>query len=136
MKMNKRTVIPLAAACTLLTGIWAGWPVLKTLPDLLNSMSSFTVTVHNQSDYDIVSVETGIRSGDTRDTFTQEIPSGKTVKITPDLSFIGEGAIYLKYTDSRKETKEVIVCGYTESVSGSSELTIRNDDTALEQDCY
>lgn len=45
-----------------------------------------------------------------RTVFTQEIPSGKTVKITPDLSFVGEGAIYLKYTDSRKETKEVIVC--------------------------
>ncbi|KWX84074.1 hypothetical protein AMQ83_29825 [Paenibacillus riograndensis] len=134
--MNKRTAILLAAACTVLTGVWAGWPVLKTLPDLFNVMRSFTVTVHNQSDYDIVTVETGIRSGDTRDTFTQGIPGGKTVKITPDLSFVGEGAIYLKYTDSRKETKEVIVCGYTESVSGSSELTILNDDSALKQDCY
>lgn len=32
----------------------------------------------------------------------------------------GEGAIYMKYTDSSGDTIEKTVCGYTESLSGNS----------------
>jgi len=109
---------------------------LRTNTDNFGMLQSFSVTIHNQSDYDIVSVGTGIISSQEVHSYAKEIKAGDTARIKPQLTLAGEGAVYLKYTDSRGITKETVACGYTESLSGSSRLTIDNDGVAEnEQKC-
>lgn len=114
--------------------------------NLIQQFKSFTVTVDNQSDYDLFSVETGVLTSDStgqvvesssKESFEQGIPSGRKVKISPELSLSGEGGIYLKYTDPRAEAspKTVGICSYTESLSGYSKVIITNDDVSVEENC-
>lgn len=118
----------------------------KTASNFLSQFQSFALTIHNQSDYDIVSVETGIIKsasaeigiveGDSKDYYAEHIKSGKNIKIKPRLSLNGEGGIYLKYTDARGETVQKSVCSYTEYLSGYSTVTIHNNGVAIEEKCY
>ncbi|NOU88195.1 hypothetical protein GC102_20830 [Paenibacillus sp. LMG 31460] len=117
--------------------------------DLINQFKSFSYTIDNQSDYNIISVETGIntsnRSGEridgaSKDIYKKIIKSGEKVKITPDIKLYGEGlsgegSIYLKYTDSRGKSFEKGLCGYTESVSGYSKVSITNDEVTVTENC-
>ncbi|MEK4060332.1 MULTISPECIES: hypothetical protein [Paenibacillus] len=113
---------------------------------LIQQFGSFTVTVDNQSDYDLFSVETGVLTSDStgqiiesssKESFEQGISSGTKVKISPELSLSGEGGIYLKYTDPRDESspKTVGICSYTESLSGHSKVIITNDDVSVAENC-
>ncbi len=95
----------------------------------------FSVTISNKSDYDLVSVETGIVSGVSKDLYDKIINAGSKAKIKPELRLTGEGAIYLKYTDSRGDSKDAVVCGYTESLSGRSMVTVYNDRVDVKQNC-
>lgn len=103
--------------------------------NLLEPFRAFTVTISNESDYDIVSVETGIVSGSSKHPYAKIIGAGEKVKIKPDLTLMGEGSIYQEYTDSNGDLKETVVCGYTEYVSGHSKVIIRNDRIDVEQNC-
>lgn len=109
---------------------------LRTNTDNFGMLQSFSVTINNQSDYDIVSVETGIISSLEKHSYAKVIKAGDTVRIKPQLKLTGEGAVYLKYTDDRGMTKETVACGYTESLSGSTKLTVDNNGvTENEQKC-
>ncbi|WP_433746022.1 hypothetical protein [Paenibacillus amylolyticus] len=110
----------------------------------LNQFSSFTVTIDNQSDFNLSSVETGVlvsgaqggtvESG-SKDTLGTEIKSGEVVKIHPSLSLSGEGGIYLKFTDSRGETTNKMICSYTESLSGYSNVIVSNNNVSVKEKC-
>lgn len=102
---------------------------------IFGQFQAFTVTINNQSDNDIVSIETGLIKGTSKDTYTKIIKSGEKTKIKPELSLSGEGAVYIKYTDSKGNTKEKTVCGYTESLSGNSKVTIDNNKVTVEENC-
>jgi hypothetical protein len=95
----------------------------------------FSVTISNKSDYDLMSVETGIVSGASKDLYDKKIIAGAKAKIIPELRLTGEGAVYLKYTDSKGDTTDAVVCGYTESLSGRSTVTIYNDRVDVKQNC-
>jgi hypothetical protein len=101
-----------------------------------NFFRPFQVIVHNASDADIVSVETGLIKGESKDLRQMPIRSGESAVIKPDLKLQGEGAVYLKYTNARGETVEETVCGYTEYLSGRTKLTIGNDGNTVDTDCY
>jgi hypothetical protein len=113
---------------------------------LATQFQSFRVTVDNQSDYDLSSIETGVvtsasAGGETgnasKDELGTTLHSGRRIKIRPQLSLSGEGGIYLKYTDPRKPGAPVTigVCSYTESLSGYSKVTIKNDEIEIEENC-
>ncbi|WP_138751492.1 hypothetical protein [Paenibacillus sinopodophylli] len=95
------------------------------------------VTLHNESDFDVVSIETGIQSGSEKQVITKTVKPGAKAIIKPNFHVKGEGAVYLKYTDSRGNITETSACGYTESMSGRTSITIDNDGVLEnEQKCY
>ncbi|MEK5026398.1 hypothetical protein [Paenibacillus sp. FSL M7-1046] len=147
MKWNRISVtIAVFDAVLIIAGSITAATVGSDVVKLIQQFGSFTVTVDNQSDYDLFSVETGVLTSDSagqiiesssKESFEQGIPSGRKVKISPELSLSGEGGIYLKYTDPRDEDspKTVGICSYTESLSGHSKVIITNDDVSVEENC-
>lgn len=145
MKRNTKVAIVAialpAVVAVLLTSLFVLW---KTNDEWFSRFRSFSVTVVNQSDYDLVSVETGILGGgdpghadksDTKRIFAKPIKAGDKKVLSPKLSMNGEGGIYLKYTNSRGDTVQKTVCSYTESASGSSTITIQNDRVDVKENC-
>ncbi|WP_256759969.1 hypothetical protein [Cohnella sp. WQ 127256] len=138
MKIKRRpAIIVLVAAIALSIIVLVGVNVVKNTISIFNlsQFQSFTVTISNESDYDIVSVETGIINGTSKDTRLEKIKSGNKKKIKPNLSLSGEGAIYMEYTDSRGSTTQKTVCGYTEYLSGNSKVTIHNSKVTVKENC-
>ena len=129
MRINLRYVLIVAIGLILLVFFF------QWIRNITEPFQSFSVKLNNKSDYDIVAVETGIVSSSSKHVYDKKVIAGASTKIKPKLQLTGEGAIYLKYTDSRGNTKETVVCGYTESLSGKSEVTIHNDQIDVEQDC-
>lgn len=143
MKRNTKIAIAVpAVVAVLLMSLFVVW---KTNDEIFRPFRSFSVTVVNASDYDLVTVETGILSSDTsgntvksgaKHTYAKTIKAGHEKVISPKLSLTGEGGIYLKYTDSRGETVQRTVCSYTESASGYSTVTIQNDQIEVKENCH
>ncbi|NQX66280.1 hypothetical protein HQN90_09090 [Paenibacillus alba] len=133
MNRKKRAIILLVSTFSLVS---IGFLGVKWLQDnIFCQFQSFSVTINNKSDFDIVSVETGIIKDTSKDIRTTKIKSGETMKIKPALTLTGEGAIYIKYIDSRGDAKEKTICGYTESLLGNSRVTISNDKVSVEERC-
>ncbi|MBB6634292.1 hypothetical protein [Cohnella thailandensis] len=112
--------------------------------ELFRQFQSYTLTIDNQSDYDIVSVETGIMTSDSsgktmesgsKHTYSKAIKTGQDQTIKPKLVIAGEGGIYMKFIDSRGESRQRTICSYTEYASGYSTVTINNDDVIIEENC-
>jgi len=94
------------------------------------------VTVVNETGSDLVAVETGLVSGSSKHFYRERIESGQSAKIKPDLSLTGEGAVYQKFVFASGAPKEAVVCGYTESLSGTAKVTLRADGRIdVEQSC-
>jgi len=130
MKLLKRLFfVYLAIAALLAVLVWS-------LRDLTDPLLPLRVTVVNEAGIDISSIETGIVSGDSKQ-MSRGISSGERAEIKPNLKLTGEGAIYQKYVFSDGSTKEAVVCGYTESISGKSSVTLHSDGRIeVEQKCY
>ncbi|OKP92576.1 hypothetical protein A3842_01915 [Paenibacillus sp. P3E] len=118
--------------------------IVRNNAGLLGQFRSFTVTIDNQSDYELTSVETGVLvsgpngeivGNHSIDVFKQAVKSGEIVKIRPSLQLSGEGGVYLKYTNSKGEASKKTICSYTESLSGYSKVIITNDNISVEQNC-
>lgn len=144
MKTRKRSTFILILCMFIVVGIAATFFIKFNNSEFLNQFKSFAVTIDNQSDYDINSVETGVlvsnSTGDvveseSKDTFDKIIKSGEETSIRPNLQISGEGGIYLKYADSRGETFKKTICSYTESLSGYSEVIITNDNVTVDEKC-
>jgi hypothetical protein len=133
--VRKRFFIGLAIIAVVGTATLVISSVSSTASSFLSSLKSFSVTVDNQSDYDILSIETGLLRTDSKDMFKKSIKSGQKIKIKPKLSLRGEGAIYMTYINSRGESITETVCGYTEYLSGYSEVTISNERITVVQQC-
>ncbi|WP_339833149.1 hypothetical protein [Paenibacillus sp. FSL R7-0272] len=120
----------------------------------LNAMDPFRklrITIDNQSDYDITQIKTGIthlnqpvldastadktEDSDLLYTSSEEIVSEEKVKFTPKLQFLGESSVYVILKDSRGKTYTKTACGYTESVSGTSLITITNENITVKENC-
>ncbi|MDQ8735253.1 hypothetical protein [Paenibacillus sp. LHD-38] len=133
--MNKKMGCILIGVLSLVLVVFV-FDFVRKNTDNFGYFQRFSVTINNESDYDIVSVEMGIVSGTEKDYFSGKIKSGESLRIKPELSLAGEGAVYLKYTDGRGVIEETIACGYTESLSGKTRITIDNDGvTENEQKC-
>ncbi|MEK5254978.1 hypothetical protein NST74_16065 [Paenibacillus sp. FSL F4-0125] len=108
---------------------------IGTISNLLTPFKSFLLTVDNQSDDEISSIEIGLIHTDSKELFIDHIKKGETKKFKPTLSLSGEGSIYLKYTDAKGQSTQEMVCGYTEYLSGYSTVTITNKGTTIVQQC-
>lgn len=120
--------------CAGIAALAAAW--LNSDSDLARFFRPFQIAIHNEAAFDIVALEAGIVGGHSTDARDMTIRSGSSAKLTPKLELQGEGAVYLKYTDSLGRTVEKTVCGYTEYLSGLSEVTVRDGEVDVEMDCY
>ncbi|WP_157279783.1 hypothetical protein [Paenibacillus swuensis] len=98
------------------------------------------MVIHNQSDHAVKAIEIGVdSSGQTKGTpsatYNRTIQKKTKVKFTPQLRMTGEGSIYLKYTDSKGNTVKKTICSYTETLSGHSKVTIKNNEVTVVEDC-
>jgi len=96
------------------------------------------ITVVNETSVDLVTVETSAvsSSGSSKHFYRQRIEAGQSAKIRPELSLTGEGGVYQKFVFDSGEPKEAVVCGYTESLSGTATVTLRADGRIeVEQSC-
>lgn len=107
----------------------------QTLSNLLSPFKSFTVIVDNQSNLDISAIEIGLIRADSKELYSELIKAGQKQKFKPKLDLKGEGAIYLRYTNDKGHTSEHTICGYTEYLSGNSEMTITDERTTVVQNC-
>lgn len=108
---------------------------IGTISNILTPFKNFLLTVDNQSDDEISSIEIGLIHMDSKELFTDPIKKGETKKFKPTLSLSGEGSIYLKYTNAKGQSTQETVCGYTEYLSGYSTVTITNEGTTVVQQC-
>ncbi|SDM34177.1 hypothetical protein SAMN05428961_11470 [Paenibacillus sp. OK060] len=146
MKIKRRSLWILVLSILIVVGLVLviKATVQSNVFEFLKQFRSFNVTIDNQSDYDLTSVETGVlitgpnggvvESG-SRDGFDKEIKSGDVVKITPNLSISGEGGVYLKYSDSSGKTSNKMICSYTETLSGYSNVIITNENVQVDEKC-
>lgn len=134
MTMKKRTLTFVLLFASLLAA--AIWGIKEfAASDTMRLFQPLTVTVRNESDFDIVSMETGIVEKGSKDVHDKSLPSGGSVKLKPRLALRGEGAVYLRFADSRGDSKVATVCGYTEYLSGKSVVTIGNNSVTVDEDC-
>ncbi|MFC4302235.1 hypothetical protein [Cohnella boryungensis] len=103
---------------------------------LLEPFGPLRVTVVNDSGKDIVSIETGMVSTGLKQIDDEPIKAGQRSKIRPEFRWSGEGAVYQRYVFADGEEAEAIVCGYTESLSGKSTVTLLERKVEVEQSCY
>ncbi|MFF2886236.1 hypothetical protein [Paenibacillus sp. NPDC057967] len=134
--MKKKTKIGLwaASAVAVLCLVWAGGNILQN-SGVLNYMRGFTVQVENQTEHDIVIVEAGLVSGDSKDTINRTIKSGERLSFKPNLELAGENGVYMNHTNASGEIVTTGVCGYTETLSGSAKVVI-GEAVTVEQNCY
>ena len=130
--------------------------VLGTLAvmSFLNAIDPFCslrITIDNQSDYDITQIQAGVLTGESSLTETasagkkkelgllytlnKDIPRGQTLKFAPQLNIRGEGSVYVTFRDSRGKTYTKTACGYTEWLSGTSHITITNENVTVNENC-
>ncbi|ANE45646.1 hypothetical protein SY83_04285 [Paenibacillus swuensis] len=136
---KKNTLILLVLIATISVGL----VIAKAIPEIssvLNLFRNFTVVIHNQSDHAVKAIEIGVdSSGQTKGTpsatYNRTIQKKTKVKFTPQLRMTGEGSIYLKYTDSKGNTVKKTICSYTETLSGHSKVTIKNNEVTVVEDC-
>ncbi|MCZ1264152.1 MULTISPECIES: hypothetical protein [Paenibacillus] len=118
--------------------------VISIVYQALDPFRHLRITIHNQSDYDLSNITARVSSGvDSFNTnnegtiynLNKAVPSGEQVKFAPQLQLSGEGSVYLEFTNSRGETYNKTVCGYTEYLSGNSYVTVTNETITVREDC-
>lgn len=118
-----------------------------TFMSFLNAVDPFRhlrIIIHNQSDYELTNIQTSLTTGgnsfNTNEKgslhlLEENIPSGENLKFAPQLQVSGESSVYLTFTDSRGETYNEVVCGYTEYLSGNSYVTVTNENVTVKDEC-
>jgi hypothetical protein len=144
--MKKKVLIVIGCFIAILAlTIVGARAVYNDHPDFFNMFKSFTVRIYNQSDFDLVKIETGILQSDAQgntietgstDVVEDTLASGGKLTFKPKLSIQGEGGVYMKVTDSRGQTETYSVCSYTESLSGLTDVIVRNDEADIDENCY
>ncbi|MFC4775824.1 hypothetical protein ACFO9Q_03400 [Paenibacillus sp. GCM10023252] len=108
-------------------------------------LQNFTVTVENESDQDITRIEFGVLhsddqanviEGDSKLVYDRPLRSGKSVRITPDVSSDGEMSVFIRYTTAQGEVHEKSVCSYAEmSPRGRATIIIENNQAVVKEKC-
>lgn len=131
--------ITILSAIVLIIGIVA----FKSLLNAVDPYRHLRITIHNQSDYNLIDIQASLVQGESYNTnesgstyiFDKDVSSGSNVKFAPQLKLAGEGAVSLTFTDSRGKTYNKTVCGYTEYLSGNSYVTVTNENVTVKEEC-
>lgn len=134
-------------------GLFLGLGTLAVM-SFLNAIDPFRklrITIDNQSDYDITQIQAGAVTGESSlldsasaekqeesgllYTLNMNITKGQKAKFSPQLNIKGEGSVYVTFKDSRGKTYKETACGYTESLSGTSLITITNENVTVKENC-
>ncbi|WP_339305314.1 hypothetical protein [Paenibacillus sp. FSL R5-0519] len=137
-RFSKKKIIILSAI-VLVIGIIA----FKSLLNAVDPYRHLRITIHNQSDYNLIDIQASLVQGESYNTnesgstyiFDKDVSSGSNVKFAPQLKLSGEGAVFLTFTDSRGKTYNKTVCGYTEYLSGNSYVTVTNENVTVKEEC-
>jgi len=138
-RFSKKKIVILSAI-VLVIGIIA----FKSLLNAVDPFRHLRITIHNQSDYDLTNIQTSLTKGDNSfnnnesgslHLLEENIPSGENLKFSPQLQVSGESSVYLTFTNSRGETYNEVVCGYTEYLSGNSYVTVTNENVTVKEEC-
>ncbi|GFN33506.1 hypothetical protein PCURB6_37660 [Paenibacillus curdlanolyticus] len=127
-----------ASAVAVIVLVFVGREILNS--NTVRQFLPLSVSIDNQSDAAIVSVEVGLESNSSsaaaqvnkRDLI---IKSGTSATIKPDLKLSGESSVYLLFTDENGRSIKETVCSYTESLSGYSSVVIYNDTVKVDERC-
>ncbi|PQP84527.1 hypothetical protein C0Q44_08210 [Paenibacillus sp. PCH8] len=139
-RTHSKSIIIILSAIGLGVGIVAFMSFLNAI----DPFRQLRITIHNQSDYDLTNIQASLTTGgdalNTSEpgsihTLQKSIPSGENVKFAPQLHISGESSVYLTFTDSRGETYNEMVCGYTESLFGNSYVTVTNENVTVKEEC-
>ncbi|REK71250.1 hypothetical protein [Paenibacillus paeoniae] len=135
--MKRGTKIGLWAVSAVAVIVLLGWAGGKFLEDggLIHYMREFTVQVKNNTEHDIIIVEAGLVSGNSKDIINRTLKSGKSFSFKPSLKIEGENGVYMSHTDPGGKLVTTSICGYMETLSGTSKVVI-GDVVTVEQNCY
>ncbi|MFJ2046291.1 hypothetical protein ACIOBL_22035 [Paenibacillus taichungensis] len=124
--------------------IFIGIIIYMSFQNAIDPFKDLRITIHNQSDYDLSNIKASLTKDDHSSNTNENgsiynlnkaVPSGEQVKFAPQLQLSGEGSVYLEFTNSRGETYNKTVCGYTEYLSGNSYVTVTNETITVREDC-
>lgn len=119
--------------------------MIKPLLPIFNMFQPYTLTIVNESDERIISVETGTLHSNPdgeglvigeKHVHSKVIREGEKVKIRPGLTMNREGGVYMTITTEDGKQIEKTVCSYAEGPSGYSVAIVSNEKIKIEEDCY
>jgi len=102
---------------------------------ILHSMRPLTVTLKNNTNSEIISVEFRMPHMDTPYVFERTIPAGESRNIRPEFENLVEGEMTFTAADAEGRRYTGIACGYTSRLSGESTVTIDANGVAIQAEC-
>jgi len=102
---------------------------------ILHSMRPLTVTLKNNTNSEIISVEFRMTHMDTPYVFERTIPAGESRNIRPEFENLVEGEMTFTAADAEGHRYTGIACGYTSRLSGESTVTIDANGVAIQAEC-
>lgn len=102
---------------------------------ILHVMRPLTVTLKNNSDAEIISVEFRMTHMDTPYVFERTVPAGESRNIRPEFEDLIEGELTFTAVDAEGHRYTGIACGYTSGLNGESAVTIDTDGVTIQAEC-
>lgn len=102
---------------------------------ILHSMRPLTITLKNNTDSEIISVEFRMTHMDTPYVFERTVPSGESRNIRPEFDNLIEGELTFTAVDAEGHRYTGIACGYTSRLSGESTITIDANGVTIQSEC-
>lgn len=102
---------------------------------ILHAMRPLTVTLKNNTNSEIISVEFRMTHMDTPYVFERSVPAGESRNIRPEFENLIEGELTFTAIDAEGHRYTGIACGYTSTLSGESTVTIDTDGVTIQAEC-
>jgi len=102
---------------------------------ILHTMRPLTVTLKNNTDSEIISVEFRMTPMDTPYVFERTVPAGESRNIRPEFENAVEGELTFTAVDAEGRRYTGTACGYTSTLSGESNITIDADGVTIQSEC-
>ncbi|MEJ8307259.1 hypothetical protein [Saccharibacillus sacchari] len=102
---------------------------------ILHAMRPLTVTLKNNTNSEIMSVEFRMTHMDAPYVFERAVPAGESRNIRPEFENLVEGELTFTAVDAEGHVYTGIACGYTSTLSGESTVTIDTDEVTIQAEC-
>lgn len=102
---------------------------------MLHAMRPLTVSLKNNTNSEIISVEFRMSHMDTPYVFERTVPAGESRNIRPEFDNLVEGELTFTAVDAEGQRYTGIACGYTSTLSGESTVTIDSNGVTIQAEC-